>query len=401
MTRVRLPQMNDIQQVGDVWKLHCWEETADGDPFGQGQRANLTLIGPATGPGRMTKREAQRASWESFRSRLRLDRQIQASEMTFADFVRIKFVPEHVTAMRLAGRAHYNSILKHILTPAEVDRVFHADPERSKRKLEVVPDWPYLSNLRLHEVEPMHVERLILAALQRGYSTQTALHIRNVVSAIFLHAHKANFWRGSNPAKMVTLPKLTHKNTRLLSDTQTKAVLGLMGYPEREIALVAMLTKMNIAEICGLQWKHVNLTGVWSSADGEQIPPITIAVRRRWYRGEMDNVKNTRRRDLPIPGQLLPTLLRISGRKIYAGPNDFVLVSKAGTPVNSNNIAERRLKSIGKALHIPWLSWNVFRQGCMTSEPELETRMHYLSGTIYAETSQDLWRKPSLQDRSW
>jgi integrase len=310
--------------------------------------------------------------------------------MMFTDFVRTKFLPEHVTAMRLAGRAHYLAILKHILAPEEVDGMFQVDPEKSKARLKALPDWPYLSNVRLHDVGPDHVERLILAAMKRGYSTQTVLHIRNVISAIYLHARREHLFPGDNPAKMVLLPKLTHKNTRLLSQTQAKAVLGLMRYPEREIALITMLTRMNIAEICGLQWKYVNLTGVWSSADGEPIPPISIAVRRRWYRGEMDNVKDSRSRNLSIPGLLLPILLRISGRRMYSGPDDFVLVSRTGTPVNPNNIAERRLRSIGKALHIPWLSWNVFRHCSMASDAESETHLYFLLATkVYAGESQD------------
>lgn len=308
---------------------------------------------------------------------LRQDPQVQPSEITFADFVRTKFVPEHVTAMRFAGRAHYQAILKHILTPGEVDSMFRVDTPRANGKLKAVPDWPYLSYQRLHDIRTEHVERLILAAMNRGYSTQTILHIRNVISAIFLHAHRAQFVLGDNPAKLVTLPKLTHKNTRQLSHTQAREVLGLMRYPEREIALMAMLTRMNIAEICGLQWKHVNLTGVFSSADSEPIPPLTIAVRRRWYRGDMDNVKDSRKRNISIHGLLLPMLLMMSGREMFTGPDDFTLVSKAGTPVNPNNIAERRLRSIGRTLQIPWLSWNVFRQGSMTTDSESETHLHF------------------------
>jgi hypothetical protein len=37
-------------------------------------------------------------------------------------------------------------------------------------------------------------------------------------------------------------------------------------------------------------------------------------------------------------------------------------VSRAGTPINETNIAARRLKPIGKALEMPWLSWQVFRR---------------------------------------
>jgi len=359
--------------------------------FVRSQRPIPIPMDPARDPIPMANRNPSRADLTNFPAWLRQDRLAQRSDMTLAEFVKSKFVPERVMAMRLAGRAHYQALLKHIVPPADVDRMFQVDSEKSSGKLKVLPDWPYLGNLRLDDVGPDQIERLIVAAVNRGYSTQTVLHIRNVVSAIFLHAHRVNLFSGSNPAKIVTLPKLTHRNTRLLSHAQAKEVLALMRYPEREIALMAMLTKMNIAEICGLQWKHLNLTGVWSSVDGEPIPPLTIAVRRRWYRGEMDNVKPGRKRNFPIPALLLPMLLRASGRRMYSGPNDFVLVSKAGTPVNPNNIAERRLRLIGVELQIPGLSWNVFRHAGMNSESEFETELHFLLATrAYSGLLQDI-----------
>ena len=42
--------------------------------------------------------------------------------------------------------------------------------------------------------------------------------------------------------------------------------------------------------------------------------------------------------------------------------DDFVLMSNAGTPINQMNVAARRLKSIGRELQMPWLSWQVFRR---------------------------------------
>ena len=65
--------------------------------------------------------------------------------------------------------------------------------------------------------------------------------------------------------------------------------------------MFAILTSMNIAEICGLQWKRVNLTDGFVTVDGESLPPLSIAVRRQWYRGEYGAVKaKGRRRNLPI-----------------------------------------------------------------------------------------------------
>jgi integrase len=284
-------------------------------------------------------------------------------ETTIAEFVQKVFVPEHVATKKPSGRTHFQAILKHVLRPDEVDRIFRVDPETSKTKLEAVPRWPYLGGVRFRDARPDHVQRLIATALASGYSTQTVKHIRNVVRAIFALAMKKRWFSGDNPASAVTLPEMTRKQAHTLTLAQVRQVLGVMRYPEREIALISILTSMNVAEICGLQWKHVNLTNAWSNQDGEPIPPRTIAVRQEWYLGQLGSVNGkSRHRNLPIPNALLPILSELKLRPKFTASDDFVLVSRAGTPINETNIAARRLKPIGKALEMPWLTWQVFRR---------------------------------------
>ena len=128
------------------------------------------------------------------------------SEMTVAEFVECKFLPEHIATKRTPGRRHYQAILKHILNPDYVNRIFGVNPERSKVKLKVNPNWPYLDQVRLHDLQAEDVRRLVTVALETGYSTQTAKHIRNVVSAIISHAIKEGHFVGGNPAIVVNPP---------------------------------------------------------------------------------------------------------------------------------------------------------------------------------------------------
>jgi integrase len=272
-------------------------------------------------------------------------------------------VPEHVSIKGLAGRTHYRAILKHVLTPEEVQRVFKLDTETTRTRLKAIPDWPYLSHLHLSETNPEHIEKLMLAAQARGYSMQTVTHIRNVVSAIFSHARKSNHFHGLNPASQVAVPGMSRKEAHMLSLPQLKTVLERMRYPEKEMTLLAIVTGMNVAEICGLQWKHVNLAPTEQpTTAGDWLPARTIAVRKQWYRGELNSVKIGRTRTLAIPELMVPVLTRLSQRVRFTQPEDFVLVSEAGTPVNETNIASRRLKAVGQELAMPWLSWHVFRR---------------------------------------
>ncbi len=321
----------------------------------------LSPPGPVAGPEEPTDKPSEPAAWDGVLSPRDRNARVPQSEMTLASFVEKIFVPEHVGMKDVAGRTHYHAILKHVLTPEKVDRVFHVGAGNSKTRLKAVPNWPYLDNVRICDARPDDVQRLISAALARGYSAQTVTHIRNVVGGIFAHAKKKHWFTGENPASLVTLPKMIRKEAHALTLAQVKEVLGVMRYPEREMVLIAILTGMNVAEIRGLQWKRVNLTEAWSITDTEPIPPRTIAVRKQWRRDELLSVgPKGRNRNLPIPEALSPVLLELSRRAEFTGPDDFVFVSDAGTPLEENRITARRLKLIGKDLGMPWLSWHVF-----------------------------------------
>src|SRR5215469_14557990 len=358
----RLPYHVDLYREGGAWKFRVNENLFNVRGFKEHSWREPVHVGPAIGPERLTRKQAQRAVWERLPFGQPALRVAPAGGLTIADFVEKSFVPEHVAIKGLAGRTHYRAILKHVLTPEEVQRVFKLEVEKSRTRLKAIPDWPYLSHLELSHTHPEDIERLMLAAQSRGYSMQTVTHIRNVVSAIFSHARKANYFHGLNPASQVAVPGMSRKEAHMLSLPQLKAVLELMRYPEREMTLLVIVTGMNVAEICGLQWKHVNLAGSDLDVDGERLPVRTIAVRKQWYRGELNSVKIGRTRNVSIPELIFPVLTTLSHRARFTRPEDFVLVSEAGTPVNETNIASRRLKSVGHELGMSWLSWHVFRR---------------------------------------
>jgi len=318
------------------------------------------LLGRTAGAGNLPQNEAHKAARNHFLSEIKRDAFTKQSKMTLVEFVENKFKPEHIATLRYSGRAHYKAILKHVLRPEEVDRVFHVGGKRSNAKLKTVPGWPYLGDLRLCDIDSEHVQNLISAAFAAGYSPQTVKQIRNVVSAIFSCAMREQCYMGENPAKRVKLPKSIEKNARSLTLAETKEVVGAMSYPEREMTLLAVLTGLNVVEICGLQWKNVNLEMVNRDLEGESIPPVTIAVRMQWYRGELECIKKSRVRDVHIPQPLLRILLDLKERAKFTGPDDFVLVSRGGNPMIQGNTLERRLRPLSIKYRVPNLSWLLF-----------------------------------------
>jgi len=280
--------------------------------------------------------------------------------MSLADFVESKFVPEHVAHKSPAGRAHFYGLLKHIVSAQRVDRAFQAGSRGSKPKAS--DDWPYMDSIRLSDVTRERMEDLITRLMHRGYSIQTATHIRNVLRSIFSHAIKTGCFAGTNPATLVTLPAMARKAVHSLSIDHLSQVMMHLQHPEREIALISLFTEMRVAEICGLQWKYVNLSGARTRIDGDWLPPMTIAVRKQSYRAQVTSVMEYRKRNHRIPELLSSILDAVKARSRFTGPEDFVLASRKGTPISQENIGARKLKKIGTVLNMPWLSWDVFHR---------------------------------------
>jgi len=375
MELCRLPHSAALYQEGEYWILRWKQDLSGGVPHSS--LANLARIASAIGPEALPESDALRLARRYLLSKLSPSTRAMRESMTITEFVQTHFLPEFVATKTLAGRAHYYSILKHVLSPEEVDNVCAIYGGDLASKPPRRPDWPYLGNLRFRDVRPENVQQLISAAFAKGYSTQTVRHIRSVISSLFSYAKQELVFMGNNPARPAKVPELVRKSTPTLTLGDVELMLHAMRYPEREMTLIALLTDMNVSEICGLQWKHVNLTGAYSNLNGDLIPPITIAVCKRWYRGELANVKGARRREIQVPEMLLSVLLLLNGRAKFTGPDDFVLTSRSGKAINATNITARRLGLIGRNLGINTLTWQILRRARATIKADHGQNFQY------------------------
>jgi integrase len=348
------------------------------------------------GPGSMgvgLQPSAQR-NWvlsETFDTKTARDNPIvQDPRMSFALFVQRKFIPERVEQKTLSGRTHYRSMLKHLLRPETVNRMFNPGGILNAR-LKSVPGWPYLDEVRLCDITTSdHVRPLIAAASACGYSSQTVKHIKNVFFAIISHAQREGYFAGPNPVSQVKLPPLIRKIRHNVTMSQTKVILDLLQYPDQEIALFSVTTGMSIVEICELQWKHINLSNSEMYLDDELIPPRCLVVRPRRARSGSGDGRGERSRIIEIQKPLLQHLRELSRRRGNPNRNDFVLVSESGGPIPPESVRAGRLKAIGKTLGIPWLSWQVLRRAHVS-----------LLADYRAQFTAQMTRRLSKPNREW
>jgi integrase len=282
---------------------------------------------------------------------------IDDSSMPLVGFIERKFIPEHVQHKSPAGRTHYQAILKHVLRPETVDRLFTPYVGVRKARLKALPHWPYLDEVRLCDLNPEHVRQLTTSALMRGYSHQTIKHIRNVMSAVISHARRELMFNGKNPVQEVDLPAEPQKTSHNLTIVEAKTILGLMRYPEREIALITIITGMSISEICALQWKHVNLSRSSVYVEGELLSARSLAVMRQWNARGLAEVSASRLRHVLVPEPLVQALLRLRRHRRISDANSFVIASPDGEPISPTSVRMLRLNPIGRELEMPWLGW--------------------------------------------
>jgi integrase len=292
------------------------------------------------------------------------------SVATLREFVERKFIPEHVALLKTGGRIHYgmrnektgeySGLFRHIL--------------------------PAVGDLRLRDVTPSDLQQLVsglmvqkrkkvgkkLTETRVPASVQTRLHVKNALSAIFEHAIAIEWLNSRNPTKSVKLPEMVRKPLHALNFEQGAALLMALPTPSREMAMTSMLTSMNIGEICGLQWKDLNLSEAWQVVDAEAVPPMSLVVRQQWRLGEYTTLKETSRgRTLPLAAVLVTTFAQMKLRGKFTGPSDPVFISRNGTPADEHNIANRHLKRVGEQLGMPWLSWHCFRRTTATVADQL------------------------------
>ena len=285
------------------------------DQAGTPHRETVT-IGPAEGKEKLTKKQADRVAWDHYLSKV--DRVVQEprSMLTVDEYWMQYFKPAAELFLKKSAREQYFSLYK----------CWVKDVIGSKR----------LSNLI-----PSDIEQAMARSKAGKKSSETAKHIRKLIRSIWNRAKKTDkFVSGDNPATSAGVPDDVPVRRKIaLSAEQVFIALRMLPEPLRSMVLMAVLTSANISELCGLQWKHINLTPAWIILDEEGLEPFMIAIRQHFNRGELGTLKaDARRRNIPITKDLLAALAQLKQRPRFTGPEDFVFCTRRGTPINENNI---------------------------------------------------------------
>lgn len=346
MARRRGVQKGHVHKQGKVWYVAYREDALDENGRIVRSRRNARVC-EAKG---VSKREAQRIADDEILNRVNSVSQRPASMMTVRQFVEGRFRTDVVKYKKHAGQLHYDYVLDHHVLPA-------------------------LGEKRLRDVTHDDVQSLINLKSDSGLSSQTVVHIRNVINRVFKYAKKKKAFYGELPTEDIEMPEKIVKEAHAMNFDMAMGLLkGLetVSFEAYSIVLLSLTTSMNIAELLGLRRKRVNLSAEPIVLGDRILKGESLAVRENCYRGVFGTVKmKSRNRDLPLPKVVLPVLRELMDRSKFKGPDDLVFCTEKGTPLDEKNLMRRIIKPVAVRLNMPWIGWHVFRHTHSTLAEDL------------------------------
>jgi integrase len=313
-------------------------------------------IGPAAGPGALTKKQAQRFAWDHFLAPLDNTVRTPWSTLTLGQFWERFYVNHLEKKRKFATQSQYKSLWKLWIEPQ-------------------------LGGVRLFELKPLQIDATLNAAIAKEKGSSTVRHIRKVISAVVEHARTLQMFTGDNPAQAIESPEgAPMRKKRAMAIEQCREWLSVaadiprdpkdaqsVSRPVRTMSLLGICCSLGTSEQLGLTWEHLNLRDEAVLLDGEVLEPRSASIREHSYHGRKGTLKHGhRRRDVPLPKILVEQLANLRRLTIYAGDEDPVFAGADGKPIWADTLQARTMKPLAKAIGLDWISWHIFRHTCAT-----------------------------------
>jgi integrase len=181
---------------------------------------------------------------------------------------------------------------------------------------------PTLGAVRIADVSPLHVERLLQSRLESGSSPKTVRNLVGLLQSIFSLVVD-NDLIARSPVRDRHKPRVTRVEKPVWTPEQLRLIVESVPEAHRHFFQCAMLTGARVGELLAVQWKHVDFTSqrleimqaLW---EGELVRPKTEAsVRLIHFGPALLNIFTTRKHT-----------------SNHAKPDGFVFCKEDGSPLN-------------------------------------------------------------------
>ncbi len=119
---------------------------------------------------------------------------------------------------------------------------------------------PVLGDLKLGNIKPSHIRKVLQLARDKGRSDQTLLHIYSMLHKVFKDAIEDYELISSNPVRRKFKPKLVTRESKHLTVGESKKLLEHVRERPFGVAIwIALFAGLRVGEIQALKWKNVDL----------------------------------------------------------------------------------------------------------------------------------------------
>lgn len=199
---------------------------------------------------------------------------------------------------------------------------------------------PTLGAIKLQQLSPLHVQKLLREKQEDGLSANTVRRIRDVIRNGLSDALR---WElvARNVAKQASTPRVAQREMVIWTVDEARTFLESIRQEPLEAAFViALATGLRRGEIVGLRWQDIDLE--------RQTLTVSGAVQRITGRGlvRSDPKTNGSRRTLPVAGLVIDAFRRRHThqelQRAFAGERwretGFVFTSQVGTAIDPRKL---------------------------------------------------------------
>lgn len=224
-----------------------------------------------------------------------------------------------------------------------------------------------LGHRQLDKLQPLDIQKVYGEMLARGLSARIVRHTHSALHNALKQAVKWGLL-SRNPSDLVELPKVPHKERRVLSPDEAAEFLKAAAVmPHGLIFEFALITGMRPEEYLALQWSDVDF-----ERGTAQVRRALVRHKKAWSFEEPKTARS--RRTVYLPAPLLHSLAAHKRRQGEARLKlgtawqafDLVFCSEEGTPLSIPNITYRYFRPILTKAKLPRIRLYDLRHSCAT-----------------------------------
>lgn len=189
---------------------------------------------------------------------------------------------------------------------------------------------PTIGNIKLSELQPLHLQRLYTGLLDKGLSERTVEWVHTICSASLKQAVKWDLIR-RNPAEAVDAPRPRKKQLAFLEQTDLAEFLDLIQTcPHGDIVTLALWTGLRRGELLALTWADIDF--------GRRC----LHVRRNVVRVRKQTIikepkTSHSRRAVVLPALALALLARVRAESTNTN-KDALVFTRNGKPIMPSSV---------------------------------------------------------------